>query len=198
MPVFFNPAATLAANRIPHATGGGGLADESASLRRTAAGKLRVGDTAAAGLIEFARGSDGGATAHVGWRDNATSTIFELRNGSSAGEIRILPNHADGNGFVTVYQNGTTEAARFAAGELRLGKSTSDSNGRLQIVSHTTAAGGIGFGSDASLFRSGAQALSVTAAPASALALRNITISTDAPPTPWTGADGDIWLQREA
>lgn len=41
---------------------------------------------------------------------------------------------------------------------------TDGGNGRIQLASHTTSAGGIGFGSDVSLFRSAAGTLFTTAA----------------------------------
>jgi hypothetical protein len=40
-----------------------------------------------------------------------------------------------------------------AGGNLLLGTTTDSSNGRIQLATHTTSAGGIGFGSDTSLFR---------------------------------------------
>lgn len=48
-----------------------------------------------------------------------------------------------------------TSAARFATTSLSflLGKQTDSSNGRLQLADHTTAAGGIGIGTDLNLFR---------------------------------------------
>lgn len=47
------------------------------------------------------------------------------------------------------------------AGKLLLGTTTDSSNGILQLATHTTSAGGIGFGTDMSLFRSGNNAVSL-------------------------------------
>lgn len=53
-----------------------------------------------------------------------------------------------------------SEAARIASsGNLLLGVATDGSNGRVQIASHTTAGGGVGFGSDTNLYRSAAGTL---------------------------------------
>lgn len=52
------------------------------------------------------------------------------------------------------------EVGRFASsGNLLLGTITDSDNGRLQLASHTTSVGGIGFGSDLSLYRSSAATL---------------------------------------
>jgi len=46
-------------------------------------------------------------------------------------------------------------------GNFLVGTTTDSSNGKLQLASHTTSAGGIGFGTDVSLWRNGAQSLLV-------------------------------------
>jgi len=46
-------------------------------------------------------------------------------------------------------------------GNTLLGTATDSSNGKLQLATHTTSAGGIGFGTDVSLYRSGSNALSL-------------------------------------
>lgn len=52
------------------------------------------------------------------------------------------------------------EAGRFVPnGSLLLGTETDGSNGRLQLASHTTADGGVGFGPDTTLYRSAAGTL---------------------------------------
>ncbi|MDI1248812.1 MAG: hypothetical protein PSV13_08115 [Lacunisphaera sp.] len=58
-----------------------------------------------------------------------------------------------------IFVNGV-EVGRFASsGSLLLGTTSDGSNGMLQLASHATAAGGIGFGSDVSLYRSAAATL---------------------------------------
>ena len=47
------------------------------------------------------------------------------------------------------------------SGNVLLGTTTDSSNGRLQLATHTTSAGGIGFGTDTSLYRFGAGNLQV-------------------------------------
>lgn len=61
----------------------------------------------------------------------------------------------------------SSQILRFAqaTGNLLLGTTTDSANGRLQLTSHTTSAGGIGFGADTALYRSAAGILSL--APAS-------------------------------
>jgi len=62
---------------------------------------------------------------------------------------------------------GTTvsEVARLTStGNLLVGTATDSSNGKLQLASHTTSAGGIGFGTDASLFRSADNVISASGA----------------------------------
>lgn len=225
MPVFFNPAANLTAGRVALGAGGGGLTD-SAGLRASVSNPAsRALYLEADGITEFrltcasdtnyfrgnvssyrSRGTMAAPSAVQsgdwiwsvnGWARNPNGT------NAQCGEIRATVDGAPSGDNVPAallfFTGGASERARIDnSGNLLLGLTVSQGNGRLQLATHTTAIGGIGFGSDASLFRSGSQALSVTAAPASSLALRNITISTDAPPTPWTGADGDIWIQREA
>ncbi len=188
MPVFFNPAATLTANRIPYALGAGRLGDSML---------LRPDDN----HMRFRH--DSNATANVQIRSDSISSL-QLHNYDGTGAHIFISARDGTHGFPRI---GCYDVSASLWRPLQVNASSDcvfhagahvEGGGKLQLGSHTTAAGGIGFGSDASLFRSGAQALSVKAAPASALALRNITISTDAPPTPWTGADGDIWIQREA
>ena len=60
-------------------------------------------------------------------------------------------------------QNTATEYGRFnPAGMLLLGTNTDSSNGRLQLATHTTSTGGIGFGTDVSLYHGGAGELKVS------------------------------------
>lgn len=76
-------------------------------------------------------------------------------DGSNSVSIGSLTNHP-----VDVFVNGSG-AARFAAtsGNLLLGTTTDSSNGRLQLATHTASTGGIGFGTDVSLYRSAADTL---------------------------------------
>lgn len=58
--------------------------------------------------------------------------------------------------------NGTRKLSAYSpsfGGTLFLGTSTDSSNGKLQLATHTTSAGGIGFGTDLSLWRRTANAI---------------------------------------
>jgi hypothetical protein len=60
--------------------------------------------------------------------------------------------------------NGTRKLSAYSptiGGNLLLGTTTDSSNGRLQLATHNTIAGGIGFGTDASLIRAGAGSLQI-------------------------------------
>ena len=60
-------------------------------------------------------------------------------------------------------------------GNLLIGTTTDSGNGKLQLATHTTSAGGIGFGTDTSLFRSAAGNLQISASVTSAaLAINNV------------------------
>lgn len=71
------------------------------------------------------------------------------RVASSASDLQL-----QGANFVVINTNGANEVARFLTnGPLLLGTTTDSSNGRIQLATHTTSAGGIGFGTDGSLYR---------------------------------------------
>ena len=56
-----------------------------------------------------------------------------------------------------------SEAMRVASsGNLLIGTTTDSANGKLQLATHTTSAGGIGFGTDTALYRYGAGRLGLT------------------------------------
>lgn len=60
------------------------------------------------------------------------------------------------------YPAAAVERMRIAStGNLLLGTPTDSGNGRLQLASHTTSAGGIGFGTDTALYRRSANSLSI-------------------------------------
>lgn len=58
-------------------------------------------------------------------------------------------------------------------GNLLIGTNTDSSNGKLQLATHTTSAGGIGFGTDWSFFRVSNSSLSITSSTTVALSLIN-------------------------
>jgi hypothetical protein len=69
----------------------------------------------------------------------------------------------DDGSLVFAFRNNSatfTERVRFAeGGNVLIGTSTNSANGILQLTSHTTSAGGIGFGTDVTLYRSAANTL---------------------------------------
>ena len=56
-----------------------------------------------------------------------------------------------------------TELARFVSGNLLLGTTTDSGNGKLQLANHNAITGGIGFGTDTSLYRNAAAQLATNA-----------------------------------
>ncbi len=120
MPIHFNPAATLAANRIPYALGGGRLADGPT-----------VGPVSLMSSLILGAGSSGPEL------DTNSNWDFILkRNGAEWARV-----------------NGTS---------LLMGDVVNRANGRVQIVSHSSQAGGLAFGTHSSnetLYRYAAQVL---------------------------------------
>lgn len=99
-----------------------------------------LGSSNAGGLL--ISHSNAGSRFHT----DLTSTIF----GSSGNDLDLNVN--DGVGGMTIkYQ-----------GNVLFGTTTDSSNGKIQLATHTTSAGGIGFGTDTSLYRSAAGAVTVS------------------------------------
>jgi len=86
--------------------------------------------------------------------------------------------------------------ANASGGKVLIGTQTDSANGKLQLATHTTSAGGIGFGTDISLFRAGIKLLNIAAATANYLAIQpdastyNFQIST-------SGSDAGLRLTRQ-
>jgi len=81
-----------------------------------------------------------------------------LNTGANKWGVRST-NTSDGRGAGRlVFQNYTSgaEVDLTSTGNLLLGTTTDSSNGKLQLATHTTSAGGIGFGTDTSLYRTAA------------------------------------------
>ena len=100
-------------------------------------------------------------------RPSATSQTRATLNYTTA-EISLLVGAGfcglqAGTGLGLIFYTNNAESARFLSnGELLLGVTISGNNGRLQLATHTTAAGGIGFGTDTSLYRATTGALILT------------------------------------
>jgi hypothetical protein len=72
--------------------------------------------------------------------------------------------------FYTSSASGNARVGTFTElGNLLIGTTTDSANGKIQLTSHTTSAGGIGFGTDTSLFRSSAGRLALNGASAGIL-----------------------------
>ena len=121
-------------------TGDGGAND---TYVRVIGGKYTQANTTSLDLIHL--GKDYGQD--QGWRVKSGCGTTQVNNSYLA--------------FNRLTTNGTsileTEYARLnSQGYFLFGTTTDSSNGRLQLASHTTAAGGVGFGSDTVLYRSAA------------------------------------------
>jgi hypothetical protein len=101
-----------------------------------------------------------------------TYKIAELKrnNGVGGGEINL---YNDTNQLKTRFG---TVGDNYTATTLLLGTTTNSANGILQLATHTTLAGGIGFGTDVSLFRAAANVLALDSG--DALQLGNAYVNT--------------------
>lgn len=77
-------------------------------------------------------------------------------SGSNAGSDLVVFSYSDAGTFLS----SALKLVR-STGNLLLGTTTDSSNGKLQLTSHTTSAGGIGFGTDCTLYRSANNTLTV-------------------------------------
>ena len=85
---------------------------------------------------------------------NQQATFYFNSGGDNI--LYIQTEYSGGTGNAIALQPGGNTTAKFLQnGNLLLGTTTDSSNGKLQLATHTTSAGGIGFGTDVSLFRAG-------------------------------------------
>ena len=82
-----------------------------------------------------------------------------LKAGSSTARVLIGP--SGGTGTIAAYDGSGVITLSYNGSNLLLGTGTDSSNGRLQLATHNTIAGGIGFGTDVSLIRAGAGTLQI-------------------------------------
>jgi hypothetical protein len=105
--------------------------------------------------------SDGGSCL-LAWKNTSGTTLWSIGGGIDTrqdelafrrGSTTVLyldnSNNTKVTGNLTVSGTGTSSVA----GNLLIGTTTDSANGKLQLATHTTSAGGIGFGTDVSLFR---------------------------------------------
>ena len=100
---------------------------------------------------------------------SSTGGIYSYYSGGG-----VLASYSNGSGTLSsttidgsnvIFRPGGVEAMRLvAAGNALLGTTTDSGNGKLQLATHTTSAGGIGFGTDTSLYRTAASSLRLSAA----------------------------------
>jgi len=140
---------------------GGGVASGS-GVNLTAA----AGSSGASLILEEGTGSNSSATISTKGTGslaiNNTSSnpnLFFYVNGALKTQInyvnstsRFVIDHADSS---------AVQINSFGGGNVLIGTSTDSGNGKLQLATHTTSAGGIGFGTDTSLYRTGANRLSI-------------------------------------
>jgi hypothetical protein len=112
-----------------------GGTNQNITLTPSNAGLIQANVT---GGGEFRVHNTGGFRAEVGVSTASSSIYFGT----------------DSNHPIDFTIGGTSAARLTIAKNLLLGTTTENSNGRLQLASHTTAAGGIAFGPDTTLYRS--------------------------------------------
>ena len=94
-----------------------------------------------------------------------TAPTYTATNGTLTGGVTGLTLNAGGTNQSIAFTPSGTGVNRLQglgtqiAGTTLFGTNTDNSNGRLQLAAHVTAAGGIGFGSDTVLYRSAAGTL---------------------------------------
>jgi len=92
---------------------------------------------------------------------------LQVISGSSPNAAQVIIGYGGSNNFFdandNIFRNGSfTESMRLkSTGNLLLGTTTDSGNGKLQLATHSTSAGGIGFGTDTSLYRTAAGNLAV-------------------------------------
>ena len=147
---------TLAGNLTVSGTGTSSFAGKVQSIVPSATGYNQLYDTSGitTGRGAFAITSTGAGLA-FGIEASAGGTSFA---GSAAYSSYIGTTTA--TPFYLIY-NSTIGATLTSGGNLLLGTTTDSSSGKLQLASSTSNSGGIGFGSDVTVFRSGNKTLNI-------------------------------------
>jgi hypothetical protein len=105
-----------------------------------------------AGTIKLEVLADGS----IAW-NGTNGSLFSIADSLSGSLMSV--NDISGLPAFEVFSDNRVIVGQFGA-NLLLGKTTSSSNGRLQLATHTTVAGGIGFGTDIGLYRLASNKLS--------------------------------------
>ena len=140
------------------------------SSQKTASGWTYGGNLATSGNLTVSgtgQNAFGASFSPLSWGvpsidiNGASGGLFAVYYGGSARGY-FLGNSADvtintQGSYPIVFKINSSEQARITSGgNLLLGTPIDSGNGKLQLATHTTSAGGIGFGTDTSLFRQGA------------------------------------------
>lgn len=148
MPVFFNPAAGLTANRVPRSSGGGRLVD---SVLISDLGGLCASGTGAMIRAEGGVGVAGMANegAEMGYSVGGSVAFFQGYNRTASA---FVATNVDG---LTLRLNSNS------GGVVLVGTTANSGNGRVQVATHSASSGGYGFGTSASetIYRSGTNTL---------------------------------------
>jgi hypothetical protein len=131
------------------AIGYGSLSGNTSGSNNTAVGVGSL-NSITTGIRNTAIGSDAGLGITTG---NYNTIIGSDVTGlaTTLASTVIIADGAGGAGSYRFYSP--------SSGNVLLGTTTDSSNGKLQLTSHTTSAGGIGFGTDVNLYRSEANVL---------------------------------------
>jgi hypothetical protein len=134
----------------------------------TVAGTLGVGPSSALGTVNittpnltygtvYLNGATTGAD-FMRLKSSGADGVFGIE--SSVGSAILSGSSANATVLYSVGSNplqfgtaGTVKGTLTSGGNLLIGTTTDSSNGKLQLADHTTSAGGIGFGTDISLYR---------------------------------------------
>ena len=151
-------------NVSPPTDGGNYIFWASSALQVTSTGNTTLGGNLTV--------SGTGTSSMAGRLDIANSvsenTAFQAVNSSASGYGAFIQGgDSTRYCFKVMSQAGalminTLNTGSSLGGNTLLGTTTDSANGRLQLATHSTSAGGIGFGTDTSLWRSSAGALKVT------------------------------------
>jgi hypothetical protein len=136
----------------------------------TSSGQVAIGTASPHTDARLTALATGDFAASLVAKSNASATNWarmDLVNVNTAGPVIFFQDSTglmgirnDGTAGTISFYQGLSERMRIdSSGNVLIGTTTDSSNGILQLTSHTTSAGGIGFGTDVTLYRSAANTL---------------------------------------